>query len=372
MKIYENLKKLVDENSNFFYRDYTTPLGTVIRIFSYHFASYTEWQLPDALECRGISFVMDGEKPVRIASRPMEKFFNLNENPFTTGLDLSKIKYYMEKEDGSLISTFYDGDYLMVKSKASLWSTQAIDAGSILQTSDNQKLYNRCLELAKDGYTCNFEYVSPTNRIVLNYDNKQLILLNVRNNETGEYVPIELLMKDPVLREYLVKVYKINGDPKELLDNIKKEINSEGIVAVMEDGQHFKLKSDWYVSLHMVKSSISNNTNLFEVILSGGSDDIKGLFNDEVSLNKITTFEKIYLQYLKDSIEFINTFKANNLAVDRKTFALKGQTELNKVNKMEIFPVLMNTFNNVKFDFISQLEALFLKYNEKYVPEEYK
>ncbi|MFT2622084.1 RNA ligase, partial [Escherichia coli] len=47
---------------------------------------------------------------VRIASRPMEKFFNLNETPFTMNLDLSKVKYMLAKEDGSLVSTYLDGE----------------------------------------------------------------------------------------------------------------------------------------------------------------------------------------------------------------------------------------------------------------------
>ncbi|WP_333997418.1 RNA ligase, partial [Pseudomonas aeruginosa] len=67
----------------FFYKDFTSPFGTQFRIFSYNFASYTDWCLDDALECRGIMFEIDENGPVRIASRPMEKFFNLNETPFT-------------------------------------------------------------------------------------------------------------------------------------------------------------------------------------------------------------------------------------------------------------------------------------------------
>ena len=47
-------------------------------------------------------FEMKEDTPVRLACFPMEKFFNLNEVPSTTGLDLSEIVEITVKMDGSL------------------------------------------------------------------------------------------------------------------------------------------------------------------------------------------------------------------------------------------------------------------------------
>ena len=41
----------------------------------------------------------------------------------------------------------------------------------------------RLKELAEDGFTANFEFVAPTNRIVLAYQEMKIILLNIRENE---------------------------------------------------------------------------------------------------------------------------------------------------------------------------------------------
>lgn len=69
--------------------------------------------------------------PLRVACWP-EKFFNLNENPTTTDLDLSTVEVVKEKVDGSLISSFLhrvDGmPVLRLKSRQSLVSSQAVDS----------------------------------------------------------------------------------------------------------------------------------------------------------------------------------------------------------------------------------------------------
>ena len=72
---------LVETNEAFYYKDFTKE-NSIYRIFNYRLASYTDFQLPGALECRGTMFEIneDGE-PIRLASLPMEKFFNLNEVP---------------------------------------------------------------------------------------------------------------------------------------------------------------------------------------------------------------------------------------------------------------------------------------------------
>ena len=60
-----------------------------------------------ALEAYGITFdITDESNPVLIA-RPIHKFFNLFENPFTESIDYAAIEYVLNKEDGSLISFYW-------------------------------------------------------------------------------------------------------------------------------------------------------------------------------------------------------------------------------------------------------------------------
>ncbi|ADJ19543.1 split RnlA RNA ligase 1 and tail fiber attachment catalyst [Acinetobacter phage 133] len=80
MQIYDELMALCADDQNLFYfKDQTTAMGMNVRIFNYHFVSYTDWLKPSALECRGIMFKMVDGVATEILTRPMSKFFNLTE-----------------------------------------------------------------------------------------------------------------------------------------------------------------------------------------------------------------------------------------------------------------------------------------------------
>lgn len=375
-ELFKNLMALCDpkDQSKFFYRDSRTPLGTPFRVFSYNYASYSDWLLQDALECRGIMFEITPEgEPVRIMARPMEKFFNLNETPFTMNLDMSKVEYGMDKADGSLISTYVDNGILCSKSKTSVISEQAIAANAILSDIDHEPLYKRALELAEAGFTLNFEYVAPDNRIVLPYDHKALILLNIRENESGEYVSYRDIFADPVLRKYLVQQVMADFSDPNWVDKIRNLEGIEGYVYVMEDGLKFKLKTDWYVALHRTKDSITKNEALFEAVVSGGSDDLRSLFEaDTWALTKIETFEKIYLTYLRTSIDTLNDLYKELAGKDRKTFATTAQVRLK--DSPYLFGVLMKAFEKgIDMEtIVPTLGTVFIKNFKAFVPEEYK
>lgn len=186
-QLYTQLKSLADTNDGFYYTDQANQSGIMTRIFGYRVASYSDWLMPGALEARGITFdITDESNPVLIC-RPMHKFFNLFENPFTANINYDNIEHVLNKEDGSLISFYWYNNRLNVKSKMSHNSDQAIKALELLES--NKELYLSVMFHAMACYTLNFEYVAPTNKIVLDYKEPKLILLNIRDTETGEYIP---------------------------------------------------------------------------------------------------------------------------------------------------------------------------------------
>ena len=374
-ELFNNLMNLVDDNSvSFFFKDATTRNGTSVRIFSYHFAQYSDWLKPDALECRGIMFEIDEDKnPINLMCRPMAKFFNRDENPLTMNLDLSKVNEMMVKADGSLISTFDDNGLLGVKSKTSLISQQAVESLQLLWDIRYKELRDRCLELAQAGFTCNFEYVSPSNRIVLNYPEAALVLLNVRDNESGEYVSNQQLRSDAVLSRYLVEVYPLDNLTESDLDEIKASEDIEGYVFSMEDGMKFKLKTDWYCTLHRVKSSVENPKNLFMAVAYGNSDDLKPMFSDQPSLLKIETFEKIFLKYMNDSSEDIQHCIKLISGKDRKDYVFAVQDYLKTSPRPELFGIAMNAFDGRELSvLVEKIVDVFVQNHQKYIPEQYK
>ena len=74
-KLYNELLELTGTNEAFFFKDQVLD-DITYRVFAYRLASYSDFLLPSALECRGIMFEMKDGNPIRLAAMPMEKFFN--------------------------------------------------------------------------------------------------------------------------------------------------------------------------------------------------------------------------------------------------------------------------------------------------------
>lgn len=359
--IFDNLMALVDTNEAFFYKDIEKGFSNY-RIFNYRLASYTDFMEPSALECRGIMFEIDTDsKPVRIASRPMEKFFNLDENPMTIGLDLSKVKRIMEKADGSLISTYVHNDIIYLKSKGSLESQQAIDATKFLHHKDNTALKDIVEHYTNNNFTVNMEWCSPDNRVVLHYDKPHLKILNVRHNVTGEYEH-KVFEKAKGHTVYLVSPI----DVVEFINNVPDMSESiEGFVCELESGQKFKIKTKGYLALHHSKDSINSPRRLYEVVLNEASDDLKSMFHDDhVALATITAMEEKVDNLYNHIVDSVERFYERNKGLERKDYAVLGQKELDKL----VFPLAMNLYigkgNNYKEWMISKWKSFGIKDKE--------
>lgn len=354
-RLYNRLIKLCSAEDNmFFFKDDNSAMGTTVRIFSYHTANYTQWIKPGALECRGIMFEMNGEVPVRIMARPMEKFFNWGEIPLTIGIDTSTAMFYTTKEDGSLISSFADQGVLGLKSKTSLYSEQAQKAGIWL--NGHPELKERVLQLAIDGYTVNFEYVGPDNRIVLPYKEAALRILNIRHNKTGEYIGLDEIHADAVLRPYMVDVFDASVVSDEWIEKVRKMDGIEGYIIAFPD-KMVKLKTNWYVALHHTKDSINSNSRLAECCINSGSDDLRGMFaNDQMSIDKITAFEDNYISVLGIWYTEVSEFVKENKYKDRKEFAIAASTKFK--NRNHLFHVTMRSYTNNNYEsIIADLQA---------------
>lgn len=348
--LFDNLMNLCsDDNNTFFFVDTTSSMQSKFRIFSYYIASYSEWLKPDALECRGIMFELDdNNNPIRIAARPPKKFFNLFENPFTEDIKDDQVGLAFKKEDGSLISSFIDKGEVFLKSKGSLFSQQVLDAQKWLY-DERRKPLLECLKwYAENGITINMEWVSPDNRVVLTYEEPRLIILNARNNITGEYIDLEDLVKDQTINQYMVDNHPFETI-NELIEEVQELKDQEGYVVYDQKGAEpvFKIKCPWYVHLHSVKSSVSSDKNLWEAVAEGVSDDIKALFEtDKASLDRIAKFESIYKKQFsfvhKTAIDIYNKLRGSS----RKDYAIESQSILNEIGYPQLFNIIMRLYLN--------------------------
>jgi T4 RnlA family RNA ligase len=326
--LYNELMALVVANEAFYFQDF--PLdGKIYRIFNYRLASYTDFQAPSAMECRGHMFEVDSEgNALRLASIPMRKFFNLNENPSTIGLDLALVDTVELKADGSLISSYMHNGELWFKSKGSLASEQAVDAMAWIRRDIRgvfgfRKVIEDC---ERAEYTVNLEWCAPHNRIVIGYPTAHLKVLNVRSRVDGHYMDRSKLEK-LFERDTLIDRVDTGGlDVAAFVQSIPSMLGDiEGYVARIGD-MWFKVKTDKYISLHHAKDSVNNPRRLFEAILDEGIDDLRVMFfEDPLAIQIIDEMQKKVDHVFNQMVKMVETYYEENRALDRKSFAIKGQ-----------------------------------------------
>lgn len=352
-QLFKDLMDLVERDESFFFKDFNLE-DKVYRIFNYNLASWTSFQQPGAMDCRGAMFeVSDISNPV-LASLPPQKFFNYEEG----GVDHSACQLgdKMIKMDGSLISTYLHKNQLFLKSKGSLFSSQANDAMTLL---DKDQEFKAELErLVKQGYSVNLEYTSPTNRIVIAYQEDGLTILSARNHETGENLFATKLKNklvsdghSKVMLDKMVPFEDLRGQNIQQLkfvDEIRQEKEGEGYVMefIREDGNSYlgKVKNLKYIALHHTKDSVNSPKRLFETIINEASDDLRTMFADDAFVLKmIEDMEKHVQPIFNHIIMTVKEYVEENKGLPRKDFAIKTKNE-----HPDLMGLMMNQYLNIK------------------------
>jgi len=325
VQLYKDLLALCEgEKTPFYFKDFPL-LGEFYRVFSYHAAIPRDFACEASLESRGIMFQTNNSgEYIRIASRPMQKFFNRGEHP-KYDIDGS-IEVVMDKVDGSLMSTFLTGNgHLDLKSKTSLNSDHANLSRKILE-ADNF-LYGALEDLELSGYTVNMEFVTPDPRyrIVLHYDKHGLIVLNARHRETGEYLPrgeLERLFGDYAYR-YLVGL----GSVEDLVD-FKDQKGIEGYVVIDEFDQWAKLKTPWYIERHRAKDFINRPIAFIELVIKEEIDDVMALLDQEEVRKQAEEWIWKVTRKMNGIINRVTRHYRQNKSLSRKDFAIKSKSAL--------------------------------------------
>lgn len=364
IQLFANLKNLVATNEAFVTKIHEFE-GARYQVFDYFLARYSDFLLEDSREARGIMFEVDeAGNPIRLACWMPKKFFNLNENPFTIGLDLSddNIDGVMDKMDGSIISTMMHNGKMILKSKTSLSSDHAAQATAFLYKGGYKSPLAELLEhFTKAGYSVHMELTSPDLRIVLGYPEIKLTILSMRRLSDGamvskqnfyEHFPSEF--RDDGTYYYWVKEYiadhffgnpftgspdlklmsgYLNGVPERnkvsrFIDSIKGMTGVEGYIVRLKNGEHIKIKCDWYCALHHTKDSISAPRRLFETILNGAADDLKAMFAaDPITVGRVIEMENKVVEKFNRLIKKVETFYNEHKSLDRKAYAIAATAE---------------------------------------------
>ena len=285
--------------------------GELIKI-SYRFNAPSVFDTLVKREFRGITF---SRKTGEVVSRPFHKFFNVGEHEETEEEKLSNREFVArEKLDGTMLHpVLINGEVKLLTQKA--FKNPQTEKGEELLKKD-EKLYRAVKELLQKGYTPILELISPQFQLVIPYDREELILTELRQNRTGEYLLEE---RENELKEMGFKTPpKLTGKLHELKRKIENAEMIEGYVlkdlTVKEPFPLFaKLKSPWYHSHHYAFTYLHNipDHKLFNLFLQGKADDIfTAVLNRELRQKKQKRLEKMVSLYrtLVEAAEKLSSF----------------------------------------------------------------
>lgn len=318
---YEDCQQICKTNPN--YSQKTVEIdGVPVHIFSSLLPDYGDVdESLNRLELRGLTFVEEPSGMKRYLH--LHKFFNVNEVESTkesnfVGKEIVRIS---KKEDGSLLTFIPINNKLYAKTKKTFESHQAIDAQKLLD-KNLESFIKACYE---SNITPIFEFVSPTNTIVVISKKPALILLQMRDNDSGEYI-INLL-NHPLVKKYGITPVKDYKDMT-LNDLLKIRVDlegEEGWVIQYKTGEFIKVKTEWYVKLHSAVFRNDQENNIIASYLNNTIDDSISLVSsiNPVIAKKMRSIVTFLNKYINETSEVIYNHLRDNKDLTRKEYALK-------------------------------------------------
>jgi len=307
----------------------------------------------NALELRGLTFV---EQPDGTWKKflMLHKFFGLNQTDGYMYKDV-KDKDILEvsiKEDGSMIRfiDLPDGT-IHPKTKFNLDCDQTLAASYLVNKSRSlSDFIKESLSLRRAAI---FEFVSPENRVVVEYKESELILLQLRDELTGEYIPIH---DDHLVKKYGIKCSQTLSPIKtleEYMELAKTEVGYEGWVISLP-GQMLKLKLDEYYDLHGIFTSLSDKENcIVSLVLGSTSDDLLSKNLPQEKRDYILEIEAL-ISHEKAAIESSVKSAVDSVkGLSRKEIAMK-------YSKTPYFGIIMKSIDNYSMGVVDKMVTEFL------------
>ena len=237
----------------------------------------TKWT-QDNKHMRSVVVNYEGE----VISAGFPKFTNWGENPdhFPVPTSLRNCTV-MEKLDGSLlIVSKYKGRYI-------LRTRGTVDASTMANGHELELFKEKFLKIlthdTPDTWNVSilFEWVSPINKIVLNYGDEPdwYVVGIVHHSDYSLYSQEDLDMwaKNKGFKRPATYTFT---DVNDLLQNVDQWKGKEGVCVYSKNDQTIhKVKGAWYLALHHMKSELSNIEKVMDVWLEQGMPDYNTFYN---------------------------------------------------------------------------------------------
>jgi len=350
-----------------------SPANKIIFIFAKIKYSWT----PDEMPYRSIVVDLDGN----IVSSGFPKFFNYGESQYSEPID-QVFRHAIVNQDPNLVFTHkYDGTLIIrnVINGEIVMRTRGTLSGREFGEAAKQIAAVKYPQLLDPIYfpdlSLLFEYIGPENRIIVSYDEPDLILIGaIKHNNLQPLTWVELSQIDGALR--LAEIYSLTGKNLDEINAFLAQYPEliEGLVVRM-GGQLIKIKTEDYLRLHRLKSEI-NYSKVADIIRANNITSWKEMQNlleelqwDKEWFDEVKGFFELYMekqkllqQILELSILTINNLTDNSIIDDRARKADFAQ-------KIQIAPNSAKPFLFAAYD--GKLEQILYKkdYELEYLKE---
>jgi hypothetical protein len=282
--------------------------------------------------CRALILDSSGN----VVARSFDKFFNIEE---LSEEEIPNESFEVfEKLDGSLIMVFKYLNELVVSSKGSFTSDHTFLAKKLINEKNFQDKFH-------EEHVYVFELIGPSNKIVLDYKEDELVLLTAfEKNSWNEIGIVDLGVRS-------AKRYDSLKDYRKLKQIIPS--NKEGFVIRFKNGFRMKIKGEEYFRLHSIITNITS-IKIWET-LKDGEDLSSKLENipDELDFWIKSVVKSIHysrysiMNHVGKTFDYYMYGKYNDQEpeTDRKKFAEWVMTK-----EQWMRPILFKMFDNKKYD----------------------
>jgi len=218
------------------------------------------------------SLIVDS-KSMEVLSSGFPKFMNLGEKPECYPNPDDYIDWeVVEKIDGTLVIVDY------YKGEINLRTRGTVNYKTQLNSIDFEMLLNKHPEVIdylekNKNLSLLFELVTPNNIIVIKPEEVKFYFL-------GSVDKSSLMLKrvDGVFSHISPKRYSFNS-LTDISNAVKIWKGQEGVVLIYNKNQNrVKIKSDWYVWLHRIKTELSSENRLIEFYIKQGLPEFEEFY----------------------------------------------------------------------------------------------
>jgi RNA ligase len=267
-----------------------------------------------------------------LISRPFHKFFNLNETEETQSHNFLKLTRTYDaltetKLDGSMVRPVRIDNEIYWITKRGITDTGNLtkDFYENYASDSLKKFVNDMLDA---NQTPIFEFTDPMNPIVIRYPERNLILLDIRDNLTGRYSNPQNCFS---LNYQIERVERHDVNLIEDFDNFVESSRNlkgiEGFIIRLSNGHRMKLKVDEYVLLHKTKeNTMSSSKHMVDMYLKNMLDDVFPLLptHDAMEVEKVVgNFKSSYELKLKKAHALFA--EISKIHPDAKSFSINNR-----------------------------------------------